>query len=476
MSRFDLIIQNGTVVTASDTIRCDVGVKDGRISSLAEHLTDAEHVVDAEGMFVLPGGIDAHVHLDEPPFYGILLNDSFETGTKAAAHGGTTTIISFAQQEKGRSLRDTVSEYHTKASDKAVVDYGFHIILSDPNEQVTNEEIPALVDEGYTSYKCFMTYDGYLDDGQILRTLEVAKRERAMVMIHAENEHCIRHVAKKFDDAGQTSLDYFPKMAPMCVEREGTHRAISMSELIDVPILLVHVSGREAMDQIRWGQDRGLKIYGETCPQYLLLTDEVYKKQGWEAAKYLFAPPPRDTQNPDALWRGIATGIFQVISSDHNAFQFDSPSGKKAEGPEPHFRKVAPGIPGVEARLALVFSEGVSRGRIDINTFVATTATNPAKIYGLYPRKGPIAVGADADIAIWDPEMKRTITHDLLHEEVDFTPYEGTEIKGWPIKVFSRGDLIVSDGDYVGEEGRGQFLRRDRVNIHPPQGSPLRDN
>ncbi|MDG1410939.1 MAG: dihydropyrimidinase [Acidimicrobiales bacterium] len=476
MSQFDLVIQNGTVVTATDTIRCDVGVKDGRISSLAERLTDAHEFVDADGMFVLPGGVDAHVHLDEPPFYGVLLNDSYETGTRAAAHGGTTTIISFAQQQKGRPLRESLDDYHAKADGNAVVDYGFHIILTDPSEQVANEEIPALIEDGYTSYKCFMTYDGYLDDGQILRTMEVAKREGAMVMIHAENEHCIRHMAKRFDDAGETSLGSFSKMAPMCVEREGTHRAISMSELIDVPILIVHVSGREAMDQIRWGQDRGLKIYGETCPQYLMFTDEVYDKEGWEGAKFLFAPPPRDAENPDALWRGIATGMFQVISSDHNAFQFDSTSGKKAGGSEPHFRQVAPGIPGIEARLALVFSEGVSRGRIDINTFVATTATNPAKIYGLYPRKGTIAVGADADIAIWDPEKRQTITHDLLHEEVDFTPYEGVEIKGWPIKVYSRGELIVSDGEFVGESGRGEFLRRNRINVQPAQGQPVRGN
>lgn len=476
MNQFDLVIQNGTVVTAADIIRCDVGIKDGKVAALAGRLTDGDEVVDADGLYVLPGGIDAHVHLDEPPFYGILLNDSFESGTKAAAHGGTTTIISFAQQKRGKPLRESIDEYHEMAANKAVIDYGFHVILSDPNEQVVNEEIPVLIDEGYTSYKCFMTYDGYLDDGQILRTLEMAKRERAMVMIHAENEHCIRHMAKKFTDEGHTSLDYFPKMAPMCVEREGTHRAISMSELIDTPILLVHVSGREAMDQIRWGQDRGLKIYGETCPQYLLLSDDVYDTQGWEAAKYLFAPPPRDSINRDALWRGVATGMFQVISSDHNAFQFDSPAGKKAGGPEPHFRQVAPGVPGIEARLALVFSEGVSRGRIDINTFVATTATNPAKIYGLYPRKGTIAVGADADIAIWDPDMERTISHDTLHEEVDFTPYEGIEVKGWPVKVYSRGDLIVADDHYVGDDGRGQFLRRNRVDVEAARGYPVRDN
>ena len=475
MHQFDLIVRNGTVVTATDIVQCDIGVKDGRVTCLAEGLSDAADVIDAEGKLVLPGGIDAHVHLDEPPFYGVLLNDSYETGTKAAAHGGTTTIISFAMQKKGLPLREAIDAYHTKASGKAVVDYGFHVILSDPNEQVANEEIPALIADGYTSYKCFMAYDGFLDDGQILTTLEVARREGAMVMIHAENEHCIRHMAKKFVDAGQTSLRHFPTMAPMCVEREGTHRAISMSELIDTPILLVHVSGREAMDQIRWGQDRGLKIYGETCPQYLLFSDAVYEKEGWEAAKYLFAPPPRDTVNSDALWKGIANGTFQVISSDHNAFQFDSPLGKKAGGPEPHFRQVAPGVPGVEARLALIFSEGVSRGRIDINTFVATTATNPAKIYGLYPRKGTIAVGSDADLVIWDPELRQTITHDLLHEEVDFTPYEGLEVKGWPVKVISRGDLIVSDGEFVGKEGRGEFIPRDRVDVHPGVGEALRE-
>jgi len=477
MADFDTVIRNGRVATASDVFDCDIGIKDGKVAALSKELTDAAQVVDASGKFVLPGGIDAHVHLDEPPFFKALLNDNFETGTIAAAHGGTTTIMSFAQQEKGRTLRASLQDYHQKAEGKAVIDYSFHIILTDPNEQVIGQEMPALIEDGYTSYKCFMAYDGALNDGQILSTMDTAKRHGALVMIHAENEHCIHHLCGKILDEGNTSLDHFPQIAPMAVEREATHRAITLSEIKDVPILLVHVSAREAMDQIRWGQERGLKIYGETCPQYLFLTDEVYRKEGWEAAKYICSPPPRDRDNPDALWRGIANGVFQVVSSDHNAFQFEGEVGKKIGGhSKPHFRKVPPGIPGIEPRLALMFSEGVNGNRIDINTFVAVTATNPAKIYGLYPRKGTIAVGSDADIAIWDPNKKVTISHEVLHEDVDFTPYEGIEVVGWPMTVFSRGQLLVADGEFVGATGGGEFLRCDRVNLNPPRGNRVCDS
>ena len=426
MNEFDLVVQNGTVVTAADTIKCDIGIKDGKIRALAECLADGKEIVDAGGMYVLPGGIDAHVHLDEPPFYGVLLNDSFETGTRAAACGGTTTIISFAQQQKGRPLRSSINDYHAKASGNAVIDYGFHVILTDPSEEVANKEIPALIEDGYTSYKCFMTYDGYLDDGQILKTMEVAKRERAMVMIHAENEHCIRHMAKKFDDEGHTSLASFPKMAPMCVEREGTHRAISMSELVNVPILLVHVSGREAMDQIRWGPGprvedlwrdlstvsvsdrRGLQEGRLGSRQISLCTAAQGRGKSRcvvarDRYRYIFRWSHRiTTHSSSTAHRERRPAARSLISAkSHRAF--------------PVSRRDSP----------LVFSEGVSRGRIDINTFVATTATNPARIYGLYPRKGTIAVGADADIAIWDPEMKQTISRISCTKRLTTLPTKG---------------------------------------------------
>lgn len=471
MAEFDTIIRNGSIATASDVFDSDIGIKDGIITALSNNLSDADEIIDAKGMYVLPGGVDAHVHLDEPPFYDVLLNDSYESGTIAAAHGGTTTIVTFALQKKGRKLRDCFNDYHKKADDNAVIDYGFHMILTDPTEQVVNEEIPELIADGYTSYKCFMAYDGALNDTQILDTIDIAKKHGGLVMIHAENEHCRHNLSTKLLDERKTSVQYYPDMAPMAVEREATHRAITFSEITDTPILLVHVSAREAMDQIRWGQDRGLKIYAETCPQYMFLTNDVFKKEGWEAAKYVCSPPPHDTDNQEALWRGIANGVFQLVSSDHNAFQFDSEGGKKVGGGNaPHFAKVPPGIPGIEPRLALMFSEGVNGNRIGINIFVATTSTNPAKIYGMYPKKGTIAIGSDADISIWDPDKKVKLKHDILHEDVDFTPYEGLDVVGWPVKVMSRGQVLVSDGEFIGEKGCGQFLRRDRINLNPPRG------
>ena len=477
MSTFDTVIRNGRVATATDIFDCDIGIKDGVITALSNSLDDADEIIDAQRKYVLPGGVDAHVHLDEPPFYGVLLNDCFESGTIAAAHGGTTTIVSFAQQTKGRKLRDSFNDYHKQADGNAVIDYGFHMILTDPNEQVVNEEIPDLIADGYTSYKCFMAYDGALNDAQILDAIDTARKHGGLVMIHAENEHCRHNLCTKLLNEGKTSVQYYPDMAPMAVEREATHRAITFSEITDTPILLVHVSGSEAMDQIRWGQDRGLKIYAETCPQYLFLTKDSFENEGWEAAKYVCSPPPRDTDNQEALWRGIANGVFQLVSSDHNAFQFDSEKGKKIGGAkEPHFPTVPPGIPGIEPRLALMFSEGVNGNRIGINTFVATTSSNPAKIYGMYPKKGTIAVGSDADIVIWDPDKKVRLKHGGLHEDVDYTPYEGLEVIGWPVTVMSRGQVLVAEGEFMGRKGWGRFLRRDRINLNPPRGNRTSPN
>jgi dihydropyrimidinase len=291
-----------------------------------------------------------------------------------------------------------------------------------------------------------------------------------MVMIHAENDHCIHWMTKQLAATGDTSLAQFPRMAPMVVEREATHRAISLAELIDVPILLVHVSAREALEQIRWARERGLKVYGETCPQYLFLDRSRIEQAGWEGAKYLCAPPPRDRGNQDALWQGIAAGHFQVVSSDHCSFLFEGGSGKRAHGPQPHFRKVAPGVPGLEARLPLLFSEGVGKGRIDLNSFVRVTATNAARIYGLYPRKGTIAVGSDADIAIWDPEREVTIRKSMLHDRMDFTPYEGFAVKGWPEITLSRGEAVWRDGEPCGKPGRGRFLACDKPEPAKPLG------
>ena len=474
MTDFDLVISGGTVVTAADTVRCDVGIRDGRIVALAADLDGAAEVIDATGKLVLPGGIDAHVHLAEDAFYGVKSVDDFESGTRAAAFGGTTTIVPFAQQKPDMSLRAAIQDYHAKAEGKALIDYAFHTILTDPDERLLGQELPALIEDGYTSYKVYMTYDGLaVDDGQILDLLEAAKAHGAIVMIHAENDHCIHHLAAKLDAAGDTSLVAYPKMAPQAVEREATHRAITLGEIVDVPILLVHVSAAQAMEQIRWAQGRGLKVYGETCPQYLFVSEDQIAQPGWEGAKFLCAPVPRDESNQAEIWRGLAGGVFQVLSSDHCAFLFEGDAGKKVGGGEPHFRKVPPGLPGIEVRLPLLFSEGVGKGRIDLNTFVAVTATNAAKIYGLYPRKGSIVVGSDADVAIWDPAREVTISIDMLHDKMDYTPYEGFPVTGWPETVISRGEVIVRDGVMDAQPGRGAFLRCERPDLTPPVGTPV---
>jgi len=463
MSELDLVVRNGTVVTASDTIDCDIGIKDGRVAVLGRGLSGARETLDAAGRLVLPGGIDSHVHIDEPPFYGVVNADDFESGTISAACGGTTTIIPFAQQERDRPLRPVIDAYHEKARGKAAIDYAFHVILVDPNRQVVGQELPALIADGYTSFKLYMTYDGMaVDDRGILETLTVAREHGALTMIHAENDHCIHYLAHRLEAEGKSAIEHYPEMAPMPVEREATHRAISLAEVARAPVLLVHVSAREALDQIRWAQDRGLRVYGETCPQYLFLSEEDLRRPGWEGAKYLCAPPPRDRDNPEALWRGIARGNFQVLSSDHCSFLFESREGKK-RAPEPHFRRVAPGVPGIETRLPLVFSEGVGGGRIDLNTFVAVAATNTAKLYGLYPRKGTIAVGADADLAIWDPDLEVTIGADRLHDNMDFTPYEGRTVRGWPVTTIARGEIVWHEGEVRAQPGRGRFLPCDRA-------------
>ena len=458
MADYDLVIRNGRLATAADTFDSDIGIRAGRITALAQQLGPGTEELDASGKWVLPGGIDAHCHLDQPTGDGSVMADDFETGTRSAACGGTTTVIPFAAQARGQSLRDAVDDYHRRAQGKALIDYAFHLIITDPNESVLYQELPQLIKEGYTSFKIYMTYDDLkLNDRQILDVLSIARREGGMTMIHAENTDCIAWLTERLEAAGHTAPRYHAVSRPALAEREATHRAVTLSELADVPILIVHVSGAEAVEQIRWAQGRGLRIYAETCPQYLFLTAEDLDKPGFEGAKCICSPPPRDAANQQVIWDGLENGVFQVFSSDHAPFRFDDPQGKKLGGEQAAFRYVPNGIPGLETRLPLLFSAGVRGGRIDLNRFVALTATNPAKIYGLYPRKGTIAIGSDADLVIWDPEQRRSIRNRDLHHNVDYTPYEGIEVQGWPVLTLSRGEIVQRDGQPVKAPGRGQF-------------------
>jgi dihydropyrimidinase len=473
MNEYDLVIRGGTVATAADTTLCDVGIKDGAVAALGKNLGSAIREIDASGRFVLPGGIDSHCHIEQRSSAGVVCADDFYSATVAAAFGGTTTVIPFAAQHRGQSLRRVVEEYHGAAGPKAVIDYAFHLIISDPSEQVLGQELPALIRDGYTSFKVYMTYDLLqLDDGQMLDILAVARREGALVMVHAENHDMIKWLTARLLDRGLGAPRYHAVSHARLAEGEATNRAVSLSQLLDVPILLVHVSAAEAIEVIRNAQTKGLKIYGETCPQYLFLTADDIAKPGMEGAKFCCSPPPRDHAAQEAVWTALRNGTFQVFSSDHAPYRFDA-SGKLPKGDKTTFKEIANGVPGIELRLPLLFSEGVGKGRLDLNAFVALTATNHAKLYGLYPKKGTIAVGSDADIAIWDPRRETAITAGMLHDNVGYTPYEGRRLGGWPVTVLSRGRIVVEDGKLTAERGSGTFLPCALSEAAKPLHSPV---
>ncbi|MFQ5954201.1 MAG: dihydropyrimidinase [Kiloniellales bacterium] len=472
MAEFDLVIRNGTVATAADSVRCDVGVRDGKVAALGTSLDGGGRVIDAAGNLVLPGGVDSHCHIAQKGSLGVETADDFRSGSISAACGGTTTIIPFAAQYKGQSLRQVVDAYHARAEGQSVIDYAFHLIISDPSDQLLGQDLPALIREGLTSFKVYMTYDALrLDDAEMLGVLAAARREGAMVMVHAENHEVIAWLTERLLAAGHTAPKFHAVAHAAPAEREATHRAITLSEIVDVPLLIVHVSGREAIDEIAEAQRRGLRIYGETCPQYLFLSADDMDRPGFEGAKYVCSPPPRDAANQEFVWRGITSGVLSVFSSDHAAYRFDDPRGKKLGGEKVPFKRIPNGVPGLEIRLPMLFSEGVGGGRISLNHFVALTATNPARIYGLYPRKGTIAVGADADIAIWDPELEVVIGADMLHDNMDYTPYEGRRVTGWPVITLSRGEVVWDGKAPRGEPGRGRFLACDLPDAARPRGA-----
>ena len=473
MSDFDLVIRRGTVATAADTTACDIGIKDGVVAMLGKNLALGAREIDASGHLVLPGGIDSHCHIEQRSSAGVVCADDFYSATVSAAFGGTTTVIPFAAQHRGQSLRQVVEEYHAAARPKAVIDYAFHLIISDPSEQVMGQELPALIRDGYTSFKVYMTYDLLaLDDRQMLDILAVARREGALVMVHAENHEMINWLTSRLLERGLGAPRFHAVSHARLAEGEATNRAVALSQLLDVPILLVHVSAGEAIDVIRNAQTKGLRIYGETCPQYLFLTADDLARPGVEGAKFCCSPPPRDHAAQQAVWTGLKNGTFQVFSSDHAPYRFDA-SGKLPHADKTTFKEIANGVPGIELRLPLLFSEGVGQGRLDLNAFVALTATNHAKLYGLYPRKGTIAVGSDADIAIWDPERETEVTAGMLHDNVGYTPYEGRRLRGWPVTVLSRGRIVVEDRKLGAERGSGQFLPCALSDAAKPSGVPV---
>jgi dihydropyrimidinase len=456
---FDLVIRGGTVATADSTFAADIGILEGRIAALGADLSGAR-TIDAAGRLVLPGGVDSHCHVEQLSSTGKMCADDFYSATVAAAFGGTTTIIPFAAQHRGDSITAVVDDYARRAAEKAVIDYGFHLIISDPTEKALNEELPAMVKRGITSFKVYMTYDLLrLDDAQMLDVLAAAERERALVMVHAESHEMIRWIARRLLERGHTAPRFHMVSHHPIAEAEAANRVVALSRLLDVPVLIVHVSGIEAVQTIRAARTLGARVYAETCPQYLFLTADDADKPGLEGAKWCCSPPPRDAASQEAVWKGLKDGTFQVLSSDHAPYRFDE-SGKLPKGEKTTFKDMANGVPGLQVRLALLFSEGVGKGRISLNEFVALTATNHARMYGLAPRKGAIAIGADADLAIWDPELDVTLTAAMMRDRVGYTPYEGMRVKGWPTTVLSRGRVVVENGVLGAEPGSGQFVAR----------------
>jgi dihydropyrimidinase len=460
LNDFELTIRNGTVANADATFRADIGIIDGRIAVIAENLPPGPRDIDAAGRLVLPGGIDSHCHVEQLSGSGVMTADDFHSATVSAAFGGTTTIIPFAAQHRGMALPQVVEDYHACAGPKAVIDYGFHLIVSDPTEEALSTHLPALIAQGYTSFKVYMTYDKLkLDDFQLLDILDTASTHGALVMVHAENNDMIKWIAQRLLARGHTAPKFHATSHDPLAEAEATNRVIALSRLMDTPVLIVHVSGIEAVKTIRAAQTLGARVYGETCPQYLFLTASDIDRPGLEGAMFCCSPPPRDEASQEAVWEGLANGTFQVFSSDHAPYRYDA-TGKLPKGDATTFKEMANGVPGIELRLPLLFSEGVGRGRLSLNQFVALTATNHASMYGLSHRKGSIAVGLDADIALWDAGREVTIRAANIHDKAGYTPYEGRVIHGWPETVISRGRVIVRDGALHAERGSGMFISR----------------
>ncbi|HUG74421.1 MAG TPA: dihydropyrimidinase [Acidimicrobiia bacterium] len=460
------LITNGTVVTATETMAADVLIDGEQVVALAAHGTQdwtADTTIDASGKYVFPGGIDVHTHM-ELPFGGTYASDSFETGTRAAAHGGTTTIIDFAVQVKGGSAMEGYEDWRGKADGNVAIDYGLHMITGDINEQ-TLKEMDMLVDEGVTSFKLFMAYPGvfYSDDGEILRAMQKAAENGSVICMHAENGIAIDVYVEQALKRGETDPIYHGIVRKSLLEGEAAHRAIVLAELTGAPLYIVHMSAKEALEEVKAARDRGLNIFAETCPQYLFF-DLDNLGNGFEGAKYVASPPLRDRAagHQEALWTGLRTNDLQVVSTDHCPFCMDEHPelGVQKRLGEGDFSKIPNGMPGVEPRFEVMYNGGVNGGRIGLNRFVEIMATTPAKMFGLYPKKGTIAPGADADIVIFDPNKKHTITHDTQHMRVDYSAYEGMEVTGKVDTVLSRGRVIVDKGDYKGKPGDGAYLRR----------------
>ena len=470
MPDYDLIVRGGTVVTESDQFRADVGVRGGRVAALAERL-DGGPVLDAGGLLVLPGGVDSHCHVEQLHEDGGADEETFTSGSTAALAGGTTSIVSFSTQFKGAGVLAPLAEYHRRAAAGAMVDYAFHQIVTDPTEAVIRDELPQVVASGVRSLKVFLTYDPLcLDDRQYLAVLSAARRLGCLVTVHCENHDAIAWRSAALLAAGRAAPKYHAWSRPPVVEREATHRAIALAELVDTPIEVFHVSCPEAAEEIARARARGVRAWGETCPQYFVLSAADMDRRGFEGAKFMCSPAPRDAAATAGLWQAIRARTLEVVSSDHSGWSFAGPRGKRSEGVDAPFTRIPNGVPGLAARLPILWSEGVATGRISASDFVRLSAGQPARLFGLHA-KGRIAPGADADLVLWDPDRRVTLTNALMQHAIDYTPYEGLEVTGWPVATLRRGEVAMRDGVVQASPGSGRYLPVGPYEMIRPRGA-----
>jgi len=459
------LIKNGTIVTSSDRYDADLYIDKGVITLIGQGLNiPAETQVDASGLLVMPGGIDVHTHLDMP-FGGTTSADDFETGTAAAAHGGTTTLIDFAIQNFGEGLYPAFDAWMKRAEGKSLIDFAFHMIVRELTDAVAGDMDKLARHEGVTSFKLFMAYPGVfqVDDATIFKALLKTRDNGSLICMHAENGGVIDTLVKDALSKGQTAPKYHALTRPTRAEGEATGRAIALAEMAGVPIYIVHLSCSDALEKVKQARDMGLPAYAETCPQYLFLSYDDYERPGFAGAGYVMSPPLREKWNQEALWKGLSKNDLQVVSTDHCPFCMNEPPQKQLGKDD--FSKIPNGAPGIETRLMLLWDGGVRTGKIDMHRFVEIVATNPAKMFGLWPRKGTIAVGSDGDLVLFDSQKEMTLSAKTLHMRVDYNPYEGRTVRGTPAMVLSRGEVVVDHGELRAKPGRGRFLKR---NAGPP--------
>ena len=461
----DLVIRKGQVVTPNGIVEGDLAVVGHRIVSVGKPISSAKTEISAKGKLVMPGGVDTHAHIEQMSGMGQWNADTFETATKSAALGGTTSVISFAAQSGGQPLAETVSDYAARASRGAMIDYAFHITLTDTGVPGFDDDLGPLIAEGHRSLKVFTTYNIQLSDAEILRIFFLARQNGALVCVHAENDAIIAQAKDALIKAGCTTPRDHARSRPRMAEIEAVERICRFAEYLDQPVMLFHISTAEGAEAIRNARARGAPVWAETCPHYLFMTDDVLDKPGLEGAKWMCSPPQRNVADQEALWSALGDGTLSLVSSDHAPYRFDE-SGKLAAGPDAGFHQIANGLPGLETRLALMFDAMVSNGRGGPEAFVQITSTTPAKLYGL-PNKGAIAEGMDADIVIWDPTRQVTYGTNDLHDNVGYNPWEGRTVTGWPEHVILRGQTIVQNGEFFGTPGTGQWIKRPELATKP---------